>query len=166
MKNMPRLLLATLVASTLALSGCAFQLPTAQGTQSAQKTQSAQGKQQSSAAPTPTQSSEPSAGPSSTDGLYGAFGSMNEACVSVSATWLSISLLPLASLAGGNPDDVKKAQDELAKMQGKVPDELKPHFAKLKAFIDSAGSDYSKYGTGEFEALSKPIEDWVNKNCK
>lgn len=98
--------------------------------------------------------------------MYGAFGSMNEACVSVSATWLSISLLPLASLAGGNPDDIKKAQDELAKMQGKVPDELKPHFEKLKAFIDSAGSDYSKYGTGEFEALSKPIEDWVNKNCK
>lgn len=161
MKNTPRLLLATLVASTLALSGCAFQMPTA-----AQSTQSAQSKQQSSAAPTPPQSSEPSTEPSSSSGLYGAFGSMNEACVSVSATWLSISLLPLASLAGGNPDDIKKAQDELAKMQGKVPDELKPHFEKLKAFIDSAGSDYSKYGTGEFEALSKPIEDWVNKNCK
>lgn len=91
---------------------------------------------------------------------------MNEACVSVSATWLSVSLLPLASMAGGSPDDIKKAQDELAKMQGKVPDELKPHFEKLKAFIDSAGNDFSKYSTGEFEALSKPIEDWVDKNCK
>jgi hypothetical protein len=140
-------------------------MPTAQGTQSAQ------GKQQtsaapSSAAPSPTQSSEPSTEPSSSGGLYGAFGSMNEACVSVSATWLSVSLLPLASMMGGKPEDIKKAQDELAKMQGKVPDELKPHFAKLKAFIDSAGSDFSKYGTGEFEQLSKPIEDWVNKNCK
>lgn len=165
MTNMPRLLLATFVASTLALSGCAFQMP------SAQSTQSAQGKQQasaapSSAAPTPSQSGEPSTEPSGTDGSYGAFGSMNEACVSVSATWLSVSLLPLASMAGGSPDDIKKAQDELAKMQGKVPDELKPHFEKLKAFIDSAGNDFSKYSTGEFEALSKPIEDWVDKNCK
>lgn len=91
---------------------------------------------------------------------------MNEACVSVSATFLSISILPLAGLMGGKAEDVKKAQDELAKFQDKVPDELKPHFEKLKAFIDSAGSDFSKYGTGEFEKLSKPIEEWIDKNCK
>jgi len=91
---------------------------------------------------------------------------MNEACVSVNVTLLSIQILPMAGAMGGNPEDVKKAQDELAKFQDKVPDELKPHFEKLKAFVDSAGSDFSKYGTGEFEQLIKPIQEWLDENCR
>lgn len=146
MKIMPRLFLAAILASGLALSACSSPAPTA---------------------PNPQPSTAESApGTSGGDGLAGGFGSMNEACVSVSATFLSISMLPLAGLVGGKSEDVKKAQDELAKFQDKVPDELKPHFDKLKAFIDAAGSDFSKYGTGEFEQLSKPIEEWIDKNCK
>jgi DNA phosphorothioation-dependent restriction protein DptG len=72
----------------------------------------------------------------------------------------------MAAAMGGKPEDVQKLKDELAQLQTKVPDELKPHFEKLKAFIDAAGSDLSKYGTGEFEELYKPIQEWLDKNCK
>ncbi|SDJ30999.1 hypothetical protein SAMN05216555_10982 [Arthrobacter cupressi] len=157
MKIRSRLLLAAVLASTMALGACSFPVPTVQATQG-------------SASPS---SSSPEAEPSPDDtstngtgGLAGGFGSLNEACISVSATYWSISLLPMAGAMGGNPEDLKKLEDELAQLQGKVPDELKPHFEKLKAFMDSAGSDYSKHGTGEFEELSKPIQDWLDKNCK
>ncbi|WP_426301898.1 hypothetical protein [Arthrobacter sp. R-11] len=158
MKFKSRLFLAAALAAAIALGGCSFPAPAAPKTQE-------------STTPSPSES-EPSPEDSSTGssdgpgGLAGGFGSMNEACVSVSATYLSISILPMAGAMGGKPEDLKKAQDELAKFQAKVPDELKPHFEKLKAFIDSAGSDFSKYGTGEFEQLSKPIEEWLDKNCK
>ncbi len=158
MKIKSRLFLAAALAATMALGACSFPVPAAPKTQE-------------SATPSPSESEPSPEGSSSgssdgAGGLAGGFGSMNEACLSVSATYLSISILPLAGMMGGKPEDVKKAQDELAKLQGKVPDELKPHFEKLKAFIDSAGSDFSKYGTGEFEELSKPIQEWLDKNCK
>jgi hypothetical protein len=149
MKIKPRLFLAAILSAGLALSACSVPVPTAPNPQ-----------------PSTAESSPGTSGASGGEGLAGGFGSMNEACVSVSATFLSISILPLAGLVGGKSEDVKKAQDELAKFQDKVPDELKPHFDKLKAFIDAAGSDFSKYGTGEFEQLSKPIEEWIDKNCK
>lgn len=50
-------------------------------------------------------------------------------------------------------------------MEGKVPGELKPAFEKLRAFRESAGSDFRKYGDGQFEELMKPIQDWTDKNC-
>ena len=153
MKLASRLFLAALLTSGLVLSACSSPVPSSQ--------QSAPPSSETvpSAAETPP-------GTSSGDDLAGGFASMNEACISVSATFLSISILPLAGLVGGKAEDVKKAQDELAKFQDKVPAELKPDFDKLKAFIDSAGSDFSKYSTGEFEKLSKPIEEWIDKNCK
>lgn len=86
--------------------------------------------------------------------------------MSVSATMLSVTLLPLAALVGGNPEDLEKAQQELSQLQGKVPEELKPAFEKLRDYTESAGSDFSKFGEPEFEELLKPIEDWMDKNCK
>ncbi|WP_168404505.1 hypothetical protein [Arthrobacter silvisoli] len=158
MKLKSRLFLAAALAATMALGACSFPAPTAQNTQQSNPPSP------SASEPSPEGSSSGSTGGSG--GLAGGFGSMSEACLSVSATVLSISILPMAGAMGGNPDEVKKAQDELAKFQDKVPDELKPHFEKLKAFVDSAGTDYSKYGTGEFEQLFKPIEEWLDRNCK
>lgn len=153
------LLLGAALAASLAFSACSL-LPAAQSTQTPQP---------SSAAPTnPLPSSPAATDPSSSGagGALGAFGSMSEACIAVSATMLSVTILPLAGLMGGKSEDVEKAQAELAKVQGQVPDELKPHFEKLKAFTESAGSDFSKYGSGEFEEAMKPIEDWLDKNCQ
>jgi phage-related minor tail protein len=79
---------------------------------------------------------------------------------------LSVTILPLAAMAGGKAEDIDKAKQELSQMEGKVPGELKPAFEKLRAFTESAGSDFSKYGDGQFEELMKPIQDWTEKNCK
>lgn len=46
-----------------------------------------------------------------------------------------------------------------------MPGELKPVSEKRRAFRQSAGSDFSKYGDGQFEELMKPIQDWTDKNC-
>ena len=72
----------------------------------------------------------------------------------------------MAALAGGNPDDLQKARQELSQLEDKVPGELKPAFEKLRDYTESAGSDFSKFGEPEFEELLKPIEDWMDKNCK
>ncbi|UVJ39966.1 hypothetical protein [Arthrobacter sp. CJ23] len=154
-----RLLLGAILAASLALSACSFPQPTVQSTQTSPPSSAAP----SSAAPSNAATDQASGG---AGGVFGAFGSMSEACIAVSATMLSVTILPLAGLMGGKSEDVEKAQAELAKMQGQVPDELKPHFEKLKAFTESAGSDFSKYGSGEFEEAMKPIEDWLDKNCK
>ncbi|MCM0617480.1 hypothetical protein HAV21_06985 [Paenarthrobacter sp. MSM-2-10-13] len=46
-----------------------------------------------------------------------------------------------------------------------MPGELKPVSEKRRVFTQSAGSDFSKYGDGQFEELMKPIQDWTDKNC-
>jgi hypothetical protein len=159
-----RLLPLALLVAALMLSACSIPTPTpiAQSTPSASS--------EAPAAEMGTSSSTPSAASpgasTGTGGVYGEFTSMSEACLSVSATMLSLTILPLAGLVGGNPDDIEKAKQELSQMQGKVPDELKPAFEKLRAFTEAAGSDFSKYGDGTFEELMKPIQDWMDKNCK
>ncbi|MBO1268981.1 hypothetical protein [Arthrobacter cavernae] len=145
-----RLLLAVVLAAGLAVSACSFPSSAAQSTQTAAP---------SSLAPSSPATDQAGSGP-------GAFGSMSEACIAVSATMFSVTILPLAGLMGGKSEDVEKAQAELAKVQGQVSDELRPQFEKLKAFTESAGTDFSKYGSGEFEEAMKPIEEWLDKNCK
>ncbi|WP_223947701.1 hypothetical protein [Arthrobacter sp. NtRootA1] len=163
------LLLGCLLSGTLALSACSFPLPVAQPTPIASSNAATASAPQSSA---PQSNAEPSAeitnpdATTGTGGVYGEFTSLSEACISVSATMLSVTILPLAALVGGNPDDIKKAKEELSQMQGKVPDELKPSFEKLRAYTESAGTDFRKYGEPEFEELMKPIQDWMDKNCK
>ncbi|WGM21075.1 hypothetical protein QEH68_02465 [Paenarthrobacter sp. OM7] len=67
---------------------------------------------------------------------------------------------------GGNPEDIDKAKQEPSRTQGKVREELKASFEKLRAFTEAAGSDPSKYGDGQFEELMKPIQDRMEKNCQ
>lgn len=160
-------MLGMLMGAAIVLSACAFPLPTA----APARTSEAQPSAEISAGPTSIAAPTRSAGPSTSTtpragGSYGAFPSMSEACISVSATMLSVTILPLSALVGGNPEDIEKAKQELSQMQGKVPDELKPHFEKLRAFTEAAGTDFSKYGDPEFERLVQPIQDWMDKNCK
>ncbi|WP_347109330.1 hypothetical protein AAHB33_01710 [Paenarthrobacter sp. S56] len=160
-------MLGILLGAVIALSACAFPLPTAAPPQTSAK------QEQSSAVPKPEISADTAPGTGSSSsvtagvgGTYGEFSSMSDACISVSAAMLSVTILPLAALAGGKPEDIEKAKQELSKMQDKVPAELKPHFEKLRAFTESAGTDFSKYGQPEFEQLIQPIQDWMDKNCK
>ncbi|WP_281450550.1 hypothetical protein [Paenarthrobacter nitroguajacolicus] len=156
-----RVVAAAGLAAMLTLSACSAPSPAAQNT-TTPSSEAPAAEVGSSSASASAPSSNPSGG---TDGIYGQFTSMSEACLSVSATMLSVTILPLAAMTGGNPDDIQKAKDELSKMQGKVPEELKPSFEKLRTFTESAGSDFSKYGDGQFEELMKPIQDWTEKNC-
>ncbi|YCK81663.1 hypothetical protein M1D89_21765 [Arthrobacter sp. D3-18] len=159
-----RLLSAALLIVMLALSACSFPTPVAQSTPSAAASSEAPAADVGASA-NPDASASPDAN-TGTGGVYGEFGSMSEACLSVSATMLSVTILPLAAMAGGKPEDIEKAKQELSQMEGKVPEELKPAFEKLRAFTEAAGSDFSKYGDGQFEELMKPIQDWTEKNCK
>ncbi|BCW52059.1 hypothetical protein StoSoilB13_44010 (plasmid) [Arthrobacter sp. StoSoilB13] len=159
------LLIGCLLIGTLALSACSFPLPVAQPTPIASSNAPTASGPQSSAEPSAEISASPDA-TTGTGGVYGEFASLSEACISVSAAMLSVTILPLAALVGGDPEDIKKAKEELSQMQGKVPDELKPSFEKLRAYTESAGTDFRKYGEPEFEELMKPIQDWMDKNCK
>ncbi|WP_159705345.1 hypothetical protein [Arthrobacter sp. 18067] len=163
-----RLIPVALLIATLTLSACTIPSPVAQQSPSASSEAPAAEVGTSSAAPSESspEATASTGATTGTGGVYGEFTSISEACISVSATMLSVTILPLAGLVGGNPDDVEKAKQELSQMQGKVPDELKPAFEKLRAFTESAGSDFSKYGDGKFEELMKPIQDWMDKNCK
>ncbi|NWL31371.1 hypothetical protein [Paenarthrobacter nitroguajacolicus] len=165
-----RLLSAALLIAMLTLSACSFPTPVAQSTPSAASSSEAPAADVGASAnpdasASPNTSTSPDA-PTGTGGVYGEFGSLSEACLSVSATMLSVTILPLAAMAGGTPEDIEKAKQELSQMEGKVPEELKPAFEKLRAFTEAAGSDFSKYGDGQFEELMKPIQDWTEKNCK
>ncbi|MET3369633.1 hypothetical protein [Arthrobacter sp. M2012083] len=159
-----RLLSAALLIVMLTLNACSFPMPVAQSTPSAAASSEAPAADLGASA-NPDASADPNA-TAATGGVYGEFGSMSEACLSVSATMLSVTILPLAAMAGGKPEDIEKAKQELSQMEGKVPEELKPAFEKLRAFTEAAGSDFSKYGDGQFEELMKPIQDWTEKNCK
>ncbi|MFE4196849.1 hypothetical protein ACFRJ9_13350 [Paenarthrobacter sp. NPDC056912] len=160
------LLSAALLVLTLTLSACSFPLPVATPIASSSEAPAAQTPSSNPSADI-SASPEPTSGSSSgTGGVYGEFTSLSEACISVSATMLSVTILPLAALVGGKSEDIEKAKQELSQMQGKVPEELKPSFEKLRAFTEAAGTDFSKYGEPEFEELMKPIQDWMDKNCK
>ncbi|MGR0160742.1 hypothetical protein [Paenarthrobacter nitroguajacolicus] len=159
-----RLLMAALLTGMLTLAACSSPAPVVQSTPNAAATSEAPAADVG-ASTNPSASSNPNATAGS-GGVYGEFTSMSEACLSVSATMLSVTILPLASMAGGKAEDIDKAKKELSQMEGKVPEELKPPFEKLRAFTEAAGSDFSKYGDGQFEELMKPIQDWTEKNCK
>ncbi|MFJ4028897.1 hypothetical protein ACIPWF_16110 [Paenarthrobacter sp. NPDC089989] len=153
------------MGSALALSACAFPLPIPTPTPTT-STSAQPNAAPSVGVPSDSPSTGTGIGTGSANGPYGEFTSLSEACISVSAAMLSVTLLPLAALVGGKPEDIEKAKQELSQMQEKVPDELKPSFEKLRAYTESAGTDFSKYGEPEFEELMKPIEDWMDKNCK
>ena len=131
-----------LVAAAMALGACAIPLPLPQGTPAAAES-AASSPAPAADLPSAAPSAEASATGPGVDGNYGQFSSLSEACLAVSATMLSVTLLPLAALAGGNPDDLQKARQELSQLEDKVPGELKPAFEKLRDYTESAGSDFS-----------------------
>ncbi|MFF2842195.1 hypothetical protein [Paenarthrobacter sp. NPDC057981] len=157
-----RFVAATGLIAMLTLSACSSPAPAAQSTPSASNAASSKGPAAEDGSSSASASPSTSTG---TGGAYGQYASMSEACLAVSASLLSVTILPMAAMTGGNPEDIQKAKDELSKAQGKVPEELKPAFEKLRNFTESAGSDLTKYGDGQFEELMKPIPAWVEKNC-
>ncbi|MCB5275016.1 hypothetical protein BJG92_02557 [Arthrobacter sp. SO5] len=119
----------------------------------------------------PATSSQPpsstGASPATTPGggEVGGFGTIAEACGAVSATVLSVLVLPMAAATGKDTADVEKAKEALANMQGRVPAELKDSFDKLKSIAEDAGQDFSRFNTEEFDQPIAPIDAWLQANC-
>ncbi|MET4093571.1 hypothetical protein [Arthrobacter sp. UYCu712] len=171
-RNRRRVFLAGAALLTLALAACSG--PTPPGTSPSVPTTSspstAPPSSSTSAAPdvsalaaAPSVESSTSAAPGA--GGLGGFGSISEACGAVSATVLSVLVLPMAAAIGKDTADVEKAKEALAKMQGQVPAELKEPFDKLKSIADDAGRDFSKFNGNDFDKAIAPIDSWLQTHC-
>ncbi len=167
-----RAVTGSLLALTLALTGCTF-LPSGGGapTSTAATGQTAPNPQTS---PDSTESPGQQGGTTSSvsdsplafqTGLFGAFGSKSDACLSVAASVAVIGLLPLGAALGGYQADIGKARETIAQMTAKVPDELKPSFARLQDVVNRMGTDYSSFDSQAFQDDLKPITDWLDRNC-
>ena len=157
----------------LALAACSGP---AQSGQASSQSPASKSPSSASAPPAPTATPDtaapdaaaPSAGSGASapgGGGLGGFGNIAEACGAVSATVLSVLVLPMAAATGKDTADVEKAKEALAKMQGQVPAELKDSFDKLKSIADDAGQDFARFNSEEFDQSIAPIDAWLQANC-
>jgi hypothetical protein len=82
----------------------------------------------------------------------------------VSATVVSVLVLPMAAATGQGTAEAEKARAELEKLQAKVPDEIKEPIAKLKAIAEAAGQDFAKFNSQEFDQAIAPINAWLESH--
>lgn len=161
---------AAALAVSVALTGCSgLPVPPAPS-----------GPQSTVPVPSGTPSNNPSGIPSSTpsgsdagtatgspeaSGGAGGFGSIAEACAAVSATVLSVLVLPMAAAGGQNTAELEKARTELEKLQARVPVEIKDPIIKLKAISEAASRDLSSFNSEEFDKAIAPIDAWLQSHC-
>ncbi|HEY5882625.1 MAG TPA: hypothetical protein VIU11_27190 [Nakamurella sp.] len=97
----------------------------------------------------------------------------NNACISVSLAYLSVTLAPLATLAGGAGEydaaELKKALEDL-RNSGEIPPEIAPDIDTLATLADQAGggtlSDAAQlFESEEFVTASDHISVWLDANC-
>jgi hypothetical protein len=97
----------------------------------------------------------------------------NNACVSVSLAYLSVTLAPLATLAGGSSEydasELKQALEDL-RNSGEIPPEIAPDIDTLATLADQAGggtlSDAAQlFESQEFVTASDNISQWLEANC-
>lgn len=87
-------------------------------------------------------------------------------CLTVAGALAGVSFLPLTAAVGGlSGGDLDKAKASIREAMTKVPDELKPDFAKLSQVVDGMGTDLSKFDSAAFDDAVKPISGWLDKNC-
>lgn len=97
----------------------------------------------------------------------------SNACISVSLAYLSVTLAPLATLAGGSSEydasELKKSLEDL-RNSGEIPPEIAPDIETLATLADQAGggtlSDAGQlFGSQEFVTASDNISAWLDANC-
>jgi hypothetical protein len=97
----------------------------------------------------------------------------NNACISVSLAYLSVTLAPLATLAGGSSaydaSEFKQALKDL-RDSGQIPEELLADINALDQLAEQAGSgtlsDASNlFSSPEFVTASDNISAWLDANC-
>ncbi|WP_427016180.1 hypothetical protein ACQCSX_15580 [Pseudarthrobacter sp. P1] len=114
--------------------------------------------------PAPATSGQtPATGGSTSDG---GTASTSSSCLTVAGALAGVSFLPLSAAVGATDSaDLDKAKAAIREAMSRVPDELKPDFAKLSEVVDAMGGDLSKFDTPAFEEAVKPISAWLEKNC-
>jgi hypothetical protein len=97
----------------------------------------------------------------------------NNACISVSLAYLSVTLAPLATLAGGSSQydasELKQALEDL-RNSGEIPPEIAPDIDALATLADQANtgslSDAAQlFESQEFVTASDNISAWLDANC-
>ena len=97
----------------------------------------------------------------------------NNACISVSLAYLSVTLAPLATLTGGSSEydasQFKQALEDL-RNSGEIPPEIAPDIDALATLADQAGtgslSDAAQlFESQEFVTASDNVSKWVETNC-
>lgn len=113
---------------------------------------------------TAASSAAPTASASATSGPFGGYASAAEACDAISTQATGASLLPL-SAAQGKTAELEQKKAELAETAKRVPEALKPDFARLNEVALAGLSDQSVYSNGKFEAAMAPVTSWLSANC-
>lgn len=140
-------------AVALALSGCAGTAPEA----TSSLTMPAPGTAQASpAAPTLT------SGPA--DGAEASKAAMED-CLVVAAGVSSVMLAPLSFMGDEDPETMAKLKDQLTHLRGKVPDELKPHFARVADAAERGPDGSGAFDEGAFRVALQPVEEWLKDHC-
>lgn len=97
----------------------------------------------------------------------------SNACISVSLAYLSVTLAPLSTLAGGSSQydatELKKALEDL-RNSGEIPPEIAPDIDKLAALADQSASgslsDAAElFQSPDFVTASDNISAWLDSNC-
>ncbi|ACV78243.1 hypothetical protein [Nakamurella multipartita] len=97
----------------------------------------------------------------------------SNACISVSLAYLSVTLAPLSTLAGGSSQydasELKKALEDL-RNSGEIPPEIAPDIDTLAQLADQSGSgslsDAAQlFQSPDFVTASDHISAWLDTNC-
>lgn len=148
-----RLLFAVAASSALALAGCAGAAPEATSTLSMPVE-----------SPTPPQTAPSEPAPGLADKTGNTVPAMED-CLIVAAGVSSMMLAPLSFMGDEDPQTMAKLEDQLHHLHGKVPDELKPHFARVGDAAESGPDGAGQFDEPAFREALKPVQKWLADHC-
>ncbi|WP_299166600.1 hypothetical protein [uncultured Arthrobacter sp.] len=141
---------------TLALSGCADSAPEA--TSSLSMPAELPGSPQ----PDPSESQAPER--RLAQGAESERAEMKD-CLVVAAGVSSVLLAPLSFMGDEDPETMTRLEDQLHYLHGKVPEELKPHFARVADAAESGPEGAGQFDESAFREALKPVQEWLELHC-
>lgn len=88
-----------------------------------------------------------------------------EDCLVVAAGVSSVLLAPLSFMGDEDPENMAKLEDQLHHLHGKVPDELKPHFARVADAAERGPDGAGQFDEPAFREALKPVQEWLKDHC-
>jgi hypothetical protein len=146
-------LFAVAALGALALAGCAGAAPEATSSLS-----------MPAEPPAPPQASPSQPAPGLADENGKAAPAMED-CLVVAAGVSSMMLAPLSFMGDEDPETMAKLEDQLHHLHGKVPDELKPHFARVGDAAEGGPHGAGQFDEPAFREAMKPVQKWLADHC-